>query len=91
MKSWRYLLTRLHLRRPPRFDACSLIVEQTRRLLEEYAEDCRGGWEAGFWAEHDMELPWVDAAIATMPDSAYNELYEEWLSRLAPLVPYLWD
>ncbi|KKK53039.1 hypothetical protein LCGC14_3098760 [marine sediment metagenome] len=83
------LLSRLHLRRPPRYDALWRIVDAVRQELEEYAEDCRGGLEAGFWAEHD-ELPFVEAALRTVPKE-FEDSHGEWLGRVALFLDSLWD
>ncbi len=86
----RWLLVRLHLRRRSRYDALWLIVAAVKRILEEYAADCRGGLDAGFYCVHDYELPFVEAAIATAPDEVSDD-HGAWLGRVALFLDTLWD
>ena len=85
----RGLLVKLHLRRRSRYDALWLIVAAVKKILEEYAADCRGGLDVGFMCEHD-ELPLVEAAIATAPDECSDD-HGAWLGRVALFLDYLWD
>ena len=91
LRSWiRWLLVRLHLRRRSRYDALWLIVASVKKVLEEYAADCRGGLDAGFYCEHGLELPYVEAAIATAPDECSDD-HDVWLGRVSLFLAYLWD
>lgn len=90
-RSWlRWLLVRLHLRRKSRYDALWLITAAVKRILAEYAADCHGQWDAGFYCEHSLELPYVEAAIATMPGECDDD-HGAWLGRVSLFLDFLWD
>lgn len=85
-------------RRRLRYEAGWDICQATLTILREYALDCESEF---FMGGHDEDLPQVRALIADfealekrVDKGEENEeltRLQEWLHRVANLVPYLWD
>lgn len=74
------------------YDACSLIVESTCKILKKY----RAEYERGLFMGEHPEMGKVSELIDWADELARDDYYDvegmvEWLHAVAELLPQLWD